>query len=378
MIELVQVCELFNITLKKKIQIKSWNIRATIAFPEKIDYILAILHHVVEMKSQANVKSLSSELLGSGNASIANALLIKCADLGLINEKNGSYSITSDGENSIKQELIFMPIEGTWNIKYVEDTTMFEKPKILELNLTYSELTRDADNKVVEFKPRNDRESINNVTNVPTFIDSLLGIHVKPIEGKDFRIENYEDMAEELPHDTEYLSWNIQKNYLEISISKRFEKIKRTLQSPNVSFESIWETMLKFKNISKEWDRDKRKLMVQFDNDDITDRINMQHVLEFVNPVILDYGMFENISILVDVYPKTENDAQKWADLLFLNGITEHMTKMRYDKLRNKIRNKFLGYDIHIEERAMLCNGKKITKYTSQYWYLKSMEDWDL
>ena len=169
MIELVQVCELFNITLKKKIQIKSWNIRATIAFPEKIDYILAILHHVVEMKSQANVKSLSSELLGSGNASIANALLIKCADLGLINEKNGSYSITSDGENSIKQELIFMPIEGTWNIKYVEDTTMFEKPKILELNLTYSELTRDADNKVVEFKPRNDRESINNVTNVPTF-----------------------------------------------------------------------------------------------------------------------------------------------------------------------------------------------------------------
>lgn len=378
MIELVQVCELFNITLKKKIQIKSWNIRATIAFPEKIDYILAILHHVVEMKSQANVKSLSSELLGSGNASIANALLIKCADLGLINEKNGSYSITSDGENSIKQELIFMPIEGTWNIKYVEDTTMFEKPKILELNLTYSELTRDADNKVVEFKPRNDRESINNVTNVPTFIDSLLGMHVKPIEGKDFRIENYEDMAEELPHDTEYLSWNIQKNYLEISISKRFEKIKRTLQSPNVSFESIWETMLKFKNISKEWDRDKRKLMVQFDNDDITDRINMQHVLEFVNPVILDYGMFENISILVDVYPKTENDAQKWADLLFLNGITEHMTKMRYDKLRNKIRNKFLGYDIHIEERAMLCNGKKITKYTSQYWYLKSMEDWDL
>ena len=378
MIELVQVCELFNITLKKKIQIKSWNIRATIAFPEKIDYILAILHHVVEMKSQANVKSLSSELLGSGNASIANALLIKCADLGLINEKNGSYYITSDGENSIKQELIFMPIEGTWNIKYVEDTTMFEKPKILELNLTYSELTRDADNKVVEFKPRNDRESINNVTNVPTFIDSLLGIHVKPIEGKDFRIENYEDMAEELPHDTEYLSWNIQKNYLEISISKRFEKIKRTLQSPNVSFESIWETMLKFKNISKEWDRDKRKLMVQFDNDDITDRINMQHVLEFVNPVILDYGMFENISVLVDVYPKTENDAQKWADLLFLNGITEHMTKMRYDKLRNKIRNKFLGYDIHIEERAMLCNGKKITKYTSQYWYLKSMEDWDL
>ena len=321
------------------------------------------------MKSQANVKSLSSELLGSGNASIANALLIKCADLGLINEKNGSYYITSDGENSIKQELIFMPIEGTWNIKYVEDTTMFEKPKILELNLTYSELTRDADNKVVEFKPRNDRESINNVTNVPTFIDSLLGIHVKPIEGKDFRIENYEDMAEELPHDTEYLSWNIQKNYLEISISKRFEKIKRTLQSPNVSFESIWETMLKFKNISKEWDRDKRKLMVQFDNDDITDRINMQHVLEFVNPVILDYGMFENISVLVDVYPKTENDAQKWADLLFLNGITEHMTKMRYDKLRNKIRNKFLGYDIHIEERAMLCNGKKITKYTSQYWY---------
>ena len=378
MIELVQVCELFNITLKKKIQIKSWNIRATIAFPEKIDYILAILHHVVEMKSQANVKSLSSELLGSGNASIANALLIKCADLGLINEKNGSYSITSDGENSIKQELIFMPIEGTWNIKYVEDTTMFEKPKILELNLTYSELTRDADNRVVEFKPRNDRESINNVTNVPTFIDSLLGMHVKPIEGKDFRIENYEDMAEELPHDTEYLSWNIQKNYLEISISKRFEKIKRTLQSPNVSFESIWETMLKFKNISKEWDHDKRKLMVQFDNDDITDRINMQHVLEFVNPVILDYGMFENISILVDVYPKTENDAQKWADLLFLNGITEHMTKMRYDKLRNKIRNKFLGYDIHIEERAMLCNGKKIIKYTSQYWYLKSMEDWDL
>ena len=84
-----------------------------------------------------------------------------------------------------------MPIEGTWNIKYVEDTTMFEKPKILELNLTYSELTRDADNKVVEFKPRNDRESINNVTNVPIFIDSLLGIHVKPIEGKDFRIENY-------------------------------------------------------------------------------------------------------------------------------------------------------------------------------------------
>ena len=81
MIELVQVCELFNITLKKKIQIKSWNIRATIAFPEKIDYILAILHHVVEMKSQANVKSLSSELLGSGNASI------------LINEKNGSFHV---------------------------------------------------------------------------------------------------------------------------------------------------------------------------------------------------------------------------------------------------------------------------------------------
>ncbi len=349
-----------------------------IAFPEKIDYILAILYHVMEMKSQASAKSLSNELLGSWNVSIAKALLTKCTDLGLINEKNGLYSITYNGKDSIKQELIFMPIEGTWNIKYVEDTIMFEKPKILELNLTYSEFTRDADDRVVEFKSRKDRASVNNVSNVPAFIDNLSGTHVKPIEGKDFRIENYEDMAEELPHNAEYLSWNIQKNHLEISVSKRFKKIKRALHPPNASFESIWEAMLKFKNISKEWDRDKRKLLVQFDNDDITDRINMQHVLEFINPVILDYGTFENVSVLVDVYPKTKNDAQKWAEFLFLSNITEYMTKERYNKLRNKILDKFSEYDIHIEERTMLCNGEKISKHTSQYWYLKSMEDWDL
>lgn len=358
-----------DLKLDKEIVIESLNIRAVISFPEKIGYFLPILHHVIEMGGKTNAKSFSKKLLGSENIEIAKSLLSQCEYLGLLEKEQNDYKITKEGNIAIQEEIFFVPQEGTWNIMFANDNMIPNDLQVVKIEPVKVDYFSNQKLSMSE-KSKNKRVIL------PKFVSSLHNTRVKCIIGSDFIIKKFEKKAEITKQTKGHISWKPRKELLVFSINDNKDSI--TIPFSPITHDQIWEELLKSKNIRGDWNKNNGKIFVSFNQTTTQERIDMQRVLVFEKPKILQYGAFKDLRLTVNIWSKTKYDAQQWAEFLFYKSITEYATKGNYEKWRKNIQTKFADYKIQIKKRSDLIPDEYNKKHTAKFWYLSAMEDWNL
>ncbi|MCY4491027.1 MAG: J domain-containing protein, partial [Thaumarchaeota archaeon] len=168
----------------------------------------------------------------------------------------------------------------------------------------------------------------------------------------------------------------IKNNYDPLQNTHRtFNKI-RLKSFPDVTFDSILEETCRKEGWK--WDTKSSTVLVNFDNTKITkeELYEMKKMLN-IGPAI-SLGTFDNSFVItVDIYPNSDDEAQKWA-----TGIMTEKISQNYVTLE--------GYeDIILDIKGLLPSSrlnmdlKKRTDYQSNdnmsiFWHTQAMEDWCL
>lgn len=102
-----------------------------------------------------------------------------------------------------------------------------------------------------------------------------------------------------------------------------------------------------------QWDEEACRLDIAFDKTSSEERTSMKKTLVFERPKIYGCQFDKDIQISVDIWPKDEYEARKWAKWLVGLQIGERIGSGMYEKIKNNITKTFPGFDIDLKDTVV-------------------------
>ena len=370
-----------SITLERSVIVRCWRVVGQVAKAEKRTELIPVLLRVRETGG-TDARDLAENLLFESRSrrGVAERLLNIALAYGLVEqEERGVFTLTEAGETAIDTDEVFVPEHGAWTIWASEDPLLLSpilriEPWNNEPN-AYSEIRRRDQKSTEERFPEDLPVWLQNVVSTTPITPAAnsAAICINHLENKAEAVET---------NDTLRLSWNVGDGRLQLTGIIEGKKVATELEAPSLSLDQIWSTLLEEEDLLEQWDKDRQKLCVDFDETDETERKAMFRDLRFEFPHISDYDAFDPLTVGgVAVSPSSEADAQSWAKWRLRTRIQDYATAGRYAAWRAEATDPFDQYEIELPTRTELFNefcDRTTNRPAPEFWHLAAAEDWRL
>lgn len=353
-----------KLVLEVKIHLECHVVQADVSVATGISHVLPILMHAQELKDGATPESLSDELF-YGRKPLSQKLLDSCCDDGLLKKHDQHYFLTDDGILAIKDKRVFVSKKGMWKIYYTSHQIIPDIRRVLKI---------DHANKEAGYLPGDDnylqylKQDIQKLAR-GQIMTSCFGAN------RIFRINMIEDLEKIVSPDmnvTLHLEIDQRGSTLRmISSDKNYDDA--LLDGPDVTYGTAWSQLLEQKRIY-DWDSECDRLQVLYCNTTQEERRTMKKTLHF-NPKIMECE-FNPVEKTVDIYPRNQHDAQRWADDLFVDGVMDYLTCKKYQKIVSEIKARFPDFEISLSKRVDRLAEEE--QRSPRFWHMYAPEDWNL
>ncbi|SDL64604.1 hypothetical protein SAMN05660337_3493 [Maridesulfovibrio ferrireducens] len=359
--------ELFKgIVLKRKVDIEIWRIKGIVSRAERRPEYMPILHQLSD-SGPCTDSDIAEHLLfsGEGRKTVARRMLDTVACLGLSERTSVGYSLTEAGEDALRENRVFIPQAGMWEV-WVSDDPLLPF-KIIKLE-PYEEP-----------KAYRDKPHERKINAIPPKVRCLLNgaAGIPCVGGKEVRIDSFEGKAEKINSNIDIrLEWNILKNRLQLKEDKQLYP----LAAPEVEDDVLWMDLLACCGLKEFWDEESESVHRRFqDVMDEKNRVSMKETFSINKPQVSDFGLFEKISLRdVSISAATQEDAQQWVVWRLMNGINQLMSSKRYEELCASASRPFKQYSVEFPERDKLAKMLWEKKKDNRSWWVMAAADWAL
>ena len=374
-----------RITLRRRLGVKSIRFCGIVASPVK----RAVEQSVVtwaKSRLEAFLAATAEELardpegpLPGRPAVLARRLLEVCERAGLLKVEAGVVSaITDAGERAVADGCVFVEEYSTWRAWWSEDSLL--PHALLRLELENEPKARDEvvrprgqDRTPLSFMPAPQPLSrlLHKALKIPAG-DKLREAELREV-GKcaDFRAVEGADLLVEL---TEEGSATIR------AVGQVDDaRLEWDLAPPDLFFSELWESLRAANGIEASWNSARGKLRVAFDPA-LGDALTLFRTsLKLASPDVPELGSFEQGTVHdVPIEPATEDDAQKWADWLLGQGITDYLWPDAFASRSREVAARFPHHRVRMSTAAQLAarlRGNIAQPAEPRYWHVQAPLD---
>ena len=311
-------------------------------------YFHPVLLHVAAAGSDGTTPKSLSEDLFFGMESISLRLLEICTDEKMVTRVGERYVISKRGMESIKDgKALVRATRRMWKIHHTECEIVPATNRVLMLD----EGSREAD--------RRGRED-NSTTYLSDEMSELAGKVLTPVLGGNtdpIRIEEFNSEYEKAVRTNVRVQMRLRLAEDEIGLDLDAYDGEKRIGTASIKSEKTWGDMVEefldggegYRN-SGSWDKEKRRLEVQFDDTSSEERASMKRTLEFGRPEAYGCRFNGGVRIRVDIYPEDGDEAKKWAKWLVGRRIGERVGSDGYKKIKGEVAGLFPKFDLDLKD----------------------------
>ena len=360
-----------EVSLERGLSVWTGNVVGQIAQAEKRAELHAIALRAKEV-SETDADDIASHLLRGDDPTskrMARNMLNICVQHGLMEESQGRYTLTEDGERVAATEQVFVPEQGTWTI-WGSDDHLLGAP-VVEVKRFIEPSAYDE----VHGKHK-DREPPGSL--VPPWLrQACKRTFATAASSVATRMDELAQKAEAIQTEASLrLKWNIGRGQLRLVGKLGEHDVDAELDAPQRSPEELWRDLLEGAGLWNDWDDRRKELLVSFDDASDAERQTMTRS-EKVMPWLPGFGAFDLLTLDLRINAATPEDAQRWAEWRLVNAIDDYATEAHYDEWSRKAAAPFEHYDVDLPKRAELACDYPL-KGDAPNWHLVAAEDWRL
>jgi hypothetical protein len=300
-----------KIELQRRMNVETWDVKATLAFPQRRDEVQALLKMVLEKGAltASDVVHRQQGLLPGRAKIMGERLLTMVADLNLLKQDGERWSLTELGQASVEEGQTYVPEDDLWRFHWSDDPLV--KSPLLHVQRIPPGNRWDRDN--TPTKPTTDMHARG-----PVVRDLLHPV----VKTRRVRVDSIAKNGHSVGQTT-----------LSVSVSAEPGQAARLLIKGNLpkhgeggtKVEASWpmnavrhEDLLSelFADLPRgEWNG--HALLVPFDGMSNKERSTQMTTVTVDDPVVDDLGEFDVVRIQqVPLLPATQDDAVAWATWL--------------------------------------------------------------
>lgn len=309
-----------------------------------------LLHVTTAGRDGTTPKSLSEDLF-FGMESISLRLLEICADEKMVTRVGSErYTISNRGREAIRDgRVLVKATRRMWKIHHTECEIVPSKNRVLMLD----EGSREAD--------RRGRED-NSPTYLSNNMSELMGKVLMPIFGRNtdpIRIEEFSSEYEKAIRTNVRVELHLRlaedEVVLDLDAYDGGKNIGRASIKSEKTRGDIVEEFLdgggEYRD-HENWDKEKRRLEVRFDDTNNEERVSMKRTLVFEQPEAYGCQFNGKVRIQVDIYPEDDDEAKKWAKWLVGWWVGERVGSDRYKKIKDEVAGRFPKCDLDLKDNV--------------------------
>ncbi len=355
-----------NIKLERKIAVSKFKVILDIGRKEERSDIIALLLIAQSNNNQLSKKIVCKEFLFRYHNQMAENILRRCIEYEVLDNE---YKITEVGFQAIEDGMIYRYYDGVSYLYATKDQLIPQRIldfQFIDENINFRNEIREPDENPINLIdiPRWLKD-IEKIEGKQLFDDEKTEINVKSISEKVELIENLEMVV----------SINLTKKSCILETTGIFDDNHREIDYfPN--FQIIWEELLA--NRITDWDWNDNKLEVHSNISD-TEKMTFKKKIKFKSPNIIDFGVFDSTSVEVDIKPKTEVDANKWANWLLKHDINDFLFDAVFIERIQQNSMLFPGFTIKFLSHEILAKEMEedldLENIPNAFWFVKAPLD---
>ena len=140
----------------------------------------------------------------------------------------------------------------------------------------------------------------------------------------------------------------------------------------DLTYENVIERLLRENHLS--WDLEARRVPLRYVETELEERLAMEK--EFDLEARLLGCSFQPFKLKVDICPRNRDDADLWAEDMFVDGIQDYMTASRLAELEAEMTKTLPECRFGPVERKRCIS--RLEPWSSKFWFVYAAEDWGL
>lgn len=395
-----------ELNLSRKLPVRVYEGWLVIARPHKRPDLHAVLLRAQERRGGTTAEDVATHLLKGRPSAVGLRLLVRCARLGLLTREqdrnvdeevnpfawgridhpapattqsaptvSDKFRLTDTGRSALNEKEVFEQEEGRFRLWLTGDALV--PLSLLDIQpVPEPELRRGQNGQDV------------GKLETPPLVRTLLGnvIELPGQKSLRVRIDRTPEsvVSVSLDEDTR-LTWRVpESGRSRLNLSGRFHA---EFPGPSVQFQRLWQELLGPRK--RDWESSVQggRLLVVFGEANEEGRKTFRMTWRLDVPQTGEFGDFEPSEVAgVPIGPRSDRDAQNWAEWLLEESIETHLGSAEYDPLRERIRGRFPGSSVRLPTREELAaklrsraqkgEGKdEAPRLEPAYWYLRATID---
>jgi len=354
-----------NIKLERKIEIRKYKVILDIGQKEERSDVIALLLIAQSNNNRLTKDIVCNKFLFRDHDKMAENVLRRCIDYEVLDT---DYKITEKGLQAIEDGMIYHYYNGVFYLYATNDPLIPQKILDIELcneNINFRDEIREPGETTELIDIPLWMKDIENIKDKKLFNTDKIEIDVKSISDKIELIENYDQLV----------TINITSKSCILKMEGLYDDQREINYFPN--YNTVLHLLFEERINDWDWNDNKLKVVSAILSD--SEKINFKRKISFKNPKIPDFGDFNSVSFIVNIKPKTEFDANKWANWLLKNEINDFMFEPFFVKRKQEIAKLFQNYKIEFHSHEFLCEEMKnsidFDNISNKYWFVVSPSD---
>jgi len=355
-----------NIKLERKIEVSKFKVILDIGQKEERSDIIALLLIAQSNNNQLSKKIICREFLFRDHDQMAENILRRCIEYEVFDNE---YKITQEGFQAINDGMIYHYYNSVFYLYVTKDPLIPQKI----LNFEFTNENIDFGNEIRE----SDKNAVN-LIDIPQWLKDLEKVEGNQLfntEKTEINIKSISEKVELIENLEMSVAINITSKSCILKTDGIFNDQREISYFPK--FKTVMHLLLKEK--INEWDWKDNKFKVIFGNLSEIEKINFKKKIKFKNPSIPEFGVFNSMSFDVDIKPKTEFDANKWANWLLKYDINDFMFDTAFNERRQQISIVFPDFNIEFLSHNSLAKEMKDSidyeNIPNEFWFVQAPLD---
>ena len=342
-----------RITLDRDAPLVAFEAVMGIGREEKRKDIVSVLMRAEELGGQITAEDICDSLLINRPIAVGKTVIARCCELGLLDDHG---RLTPLGKESLERKTVPLPEHGRYRILCTTDP--LAPQRILDLDDVHEpEAEAIVNERRAARRPGSKGKPPEEVEPVPPWIVELKDQPILlPRTGERIRVLSVAERcirAQVRQGERLHLKWTIYPDKEPELKAEGFAKWD--MEAPEVSHERVFLELLG--DYRRAWDARREVLRCGFKETVDAERASMSKSLRLQKPTLNEYGTFDDTEIRdVPIAPRTDRDAQEWAEWTLEREITEYLDEGGYADLVRRVSSNFPDFDVKLPNRSKMAD----------------------